>query len=125
VSKVSDHKTIMIVDDSKVSRMMISAIIKDKYPDLVIVEAVNGQEAIKLSESKTIDFFSVDYNMPEMDGLEMIAELNSKLPNSKFALLTANIQDATHQKAAALGAKCFNKPINEECIVKVLEYFCG
>lgn len=115
----------MVVDDSKVSRMMINAILKDKKTDLILLEASNGREAIELSEGKPIDFFSVDYNMPEMDGLEMIAAMKTKFPAAKFALLTANIQEATHEKAKKLDAKCLNKPINEACIVGMLEYFYG
>ncbi len=116
-------KTLMIVDDSKVSRMMIKAIIVDKYPDMTIFEAGDGQEAIDLAEDKSIDFFSVDYNMPIMDGIEFITIMKSKREAAKFALLTANIQEATHKKAEQIGAKCINKPISEKCITEMLEHF--
>ena len=122
---MSDNKTIMVIDDSKVSRMMIIAILKDKHPELTFLEASSGDEAIALSDGKSIDFFSVDYNMPGMDGLKLIAQLKDSFTDSKFTLLTANIQDATHQKAQKVGAICLNKPINEACIDGMLEYFYG
>lgn len=113
----------MVVDDSKVSRMMIKAIIIDKFPDMIIYEASNGQEAIDLSHKKDIDFYSVDFNMPIMDGIEFISKMKAESSNAKFALLTANIQKSTHNKAKEIGAICINKPISEKCIVKMLEYF--
>ncbi len=116
-------KKIMIVDDSKVSRMMISAIIKNHNPEIVIIEASNGQEALTLSKAEPVDFFSVDLNMPGIDGIETITQLKKDFASSKFALLTANIQEAIHKKATGVGAKCFNKPISEDCILKMLEYF--
>ncbi|RDH85309.1 MAG: response regulator [endosymbiont of Galathealinum brachiosum] len=118
-----DDKTLMIVDDSKVSRMMIKAIVIDKQPEMNILEAGDGKEALELAEGKMIDFFSVDYNMPNMDGIEFITEMRNRRPEAKYALLTANIQDATHKKAEQIGAKCINKPISETCISTMLEHF--
>jgi len=122
---MSDNKTIMIVDDSKVSRMMIISFLKDIKPDLMILEATNGLEAIEKSKDQLIDYFSVDYNMPVMDGIEMITKMKVIFKNAKYALLTANVQDATHKKALQLNAKCINKPINEASIAAMLEYFYG
>jgi len=120
---VSANKTLMIVDDSKVSRMMIKAIVVEKSPELTIYEAGDGQEALAIAEDKDIDFFSVDYNMPVMDGITFITQMKAKRDDAKFALLTANIQGATHEKAKQIGAKCVNKPISENCIVEMLEFF--
>lgn len=120
---MSSNKSLMIVDDSKVSRMMIKAIVIDKYPDMTIYEAGDGHEAMNLSEGNNIDFYSVDYNMPVMDGIEFISTMRDRKVESRFALLTANIQDATHTKAREIGAICINKPISEKCITEMLEYF--
>ena len=120
---MSENKTLMIVDDSKVSRMMIKAIVLDKAPDIKILEAGDGQEAFELAEGSVVDYFSVDYNMPNMDGIEFITKMSKQRTGSKFALLTANIQEATHKKAEQIGAKCINKPISETCITSMLEYF--
>jgi len=120
---VTHNKTLMIIDDSKVSRMMIKAMVINQYPQMNIYEASDGVEALQLADEKNIDYFSVDYNMPNMDGIEFITQMKNKRTDAKFALLTANIQQATHNKADQIGAKCINKPINEECIMTMLEYF--
>lgn len=122
---MSDPKIILIVDDSKVSRMMIKAIIKDLYPEWTILEAANTDEAIECSTNNPIDFYSVDLNMPGKDGLELIAILKPKKSDAMFALLTANIQPHVRNSAKELGAECFNKPITNTSVGEMLSYFHG
>jgi len=123
INEMSKPTKLMIVDDSKVSRMMIKSIVLDKIPDLVIFEATDGQDALTQAKYQDINYFSVDYNMPIMDGNEFITKMQQLDNRAKFALMTANIQESTHKKASEIGAKCINKPINEACINSLLEYF--
>lgn len=116
-------KNIMIVDDSRVSRMMIKNIVLEQHQDWNIIEAGNAKEALKLCTEHKPDYFSIDLNMPGRDGLELIELLKPKFKESKFALLTANIQQATHEKADKLGIQSFNKPVTLESIHKMLGYF--
>ena len=122
---MSENSTLLIVDDSKVSRMMISRLIKIKRPGWNLVEAENGDKALEISGANTIDFYSIDLNMPGIDGLEVIRQLQHKLPDSRMALMTANIQDAIKEEANKLGATCIHKPVTEESIDQMLEYFDG
>ncbi len=57
-------KTVLVVDDSKLSRMMINTIIKTNFPDWDVVEAVDGDTALGLAETNTIDMMTIDVNMP-------------------------------------------------------------
>lgn len=117
-------KIMLIVDDSKVSRMILAALIKDKRPELILLEAEHAEDAQQKVDGKLIDYFSIDLNMPGIDGFELIELLQPKYPDSKFALFTANIQESTHQKANNLNICCVNKPITDESVAKMLEYFC-
>lgn len=65
------NPTVLVVDDSKVSRMMITAIIKDKHSDWTIIEAGSGNDALSASEGRKLDLCIIDYNMPGMDGLTL------------------------------------------------------
>ncbi|QEP44705.1 response regulator [Ectothiorhodospiraceae bacterium BW-2] len=116
-------KTIMIVDDSRVSRMMIKAIVQQRHPDWAIQEADNGASALECAQEASIDFFSVDYNMPGDDGLTVIEKLRAQHADSRFALLTANIQEAVRSRAYELQVLCVNKPITETSVGEILEYF--
>ena len=122
---MSDVNTILVVDDSRVSRMMITAIIKDKQPNWNILEADSADQALELVSGKSIEFFSLDLNMPGRDGLELLSVLKPDYPSARFALLTANIQKSTSQRAQEMGATCINKPITDESISTMLEYFNG
>lgn len=113
--------TALIVDDSRVSRMMIRAIVADAKPDWNIVEAANGDEALSVVEDETPDVMILDYNMPGMDGLMLGEILKEKFPHGHISLLTANIQDSTQQKAAELGISFVGKPITDEKIRGIVE----
>ena len=114
-------KTILVVDDSLVSRMMIKAIIESHIPDVIIIEAGSGQQTLdKVTTDMLIDIAFVDFNMPGMTGLELISALAARMTIPKVALLTANIQNEIKEQALAAGVTFLNKPINEEAITAYL-----
>lgn len=66
-------KTCLIVDDSKVIRMVARRILEDL--EFSIVEAADGQKAIEACQSKMPDAILLDWNMPVMNGIEFLREL--------------------------------------------------
>ncbi len=110
----------MVVDDSKMSRMMLQKIIGSSHPDWDIVEAENGQKAIEMAKTVNhLDIILLDYNMPVMGGGEAAKILRPMFPKAKIAFLTANIQEAVKQEAQALNIDFIPKPITES---KIVEY---
>ena len=107
-------KTILLVDDSRMSRMMMKAIVLGKKPNWQVIEASDGEAAIALTQNQKFDIATLDLNMPGMDGLELAEKLMKNHPDSTYALLTANIQDVVRQKALALGLEFIEKPISAE-----------
>ncbi len=122
---MSGKATLLIVDDSKVSRIMIRGIVTKKHPEWDLVEAGSSEEALEKAAQTDIDFFSIDLNMPGIDGLEMIAQLPDRYASTPKVLLTANIQDNIAHRATALDATCVHKPITEDSIDKMLKVFNG
>lgn len=114
--------TILVVDDSRVSRMLIRAIIAHADPQAVVIEASNGEEALTKTQNTSITIATLDLNMPGMDGLVLAKQLIERFPNAKIGLLTANIQEMVRQKAEALGINFISKPITEE---KILSFIYG
>ena len=120
---MSASKRVLIIDDSLVSRMMIKKGIEDLCPDWSLLEAKDAENALQVVKDNEFDCFSIDYNMPGMDGLELMGILNQQFPGAKKALLTANIQDAIRDKTLSLGGQCINKPISEATIEQLVSYF--
>jgi len=116
------HHTILVVDDSRVSRMLIKAIITHADPKATVIEASNGEDALTKTETEDVTIATLDLNMPGMDGLLLASKLLERFPKAKIGLLTANIQDTIRQKAEALGIGFISKPITEE---KILSFING
>ena len=66
-------KTVLVVDDSKVSRMVIKAHILAMHPHWQVVEAGTGDEAVELGAGSVPDYCTVDVNMPGMPGTDAAA----------------------------------------------------
>lgn len=113
--------TILVVDDSRVSRMLIRAIITQADPHAQVIEASNGDEALSKTESAQVTIATLDLNMPGMDGLSLASRLLERFPQAKIGLLTANIQDMVRQKAETLGIRFISKPITEEKILSFID----
>ena len=118
-------KTILIVDDSRVSRMMIKALLHDLSPGWQVLEAADAEEALKLTDTHKPDAFSLDFNMPGMDGLQLAQDIKSKVSSAKIALFTANIQKAIQEKGEQVGVSFIPKPVTEDSIRVLVEQVCG
>ena len=112
--------TMLIVDDSRVSRMMIRAFASELRPEMQFLEAGNGTEALALAATHAIQVVSMDLNMPGMDGLETARQLHLQHPELRIALLTANVQASTKEKAAAAGLFFVPKPITADTVSQIL-----
>jgi len=111
------QNSILVIDDSRMSRMMLSTIIKDLHPDWIIEAAEDAEAALKLTKTKSFDMFTIDFNMPGINGLELAEKLKVDFPSAKMALLTANIQDSIRNKAEAVGVEFIAKPITVEKVI--------
>jgi len=118
-------KRVLVVDDSRVSRMMIRAIVLDKHPDWSVDEAANGDEALEKAKAAAYDLMTLDYNMPGMDGLELAGRLREQGSQAALALLTANIQDAIREKAAALAVRFVKKPVTPISVAEAMALIGG
>ncbi len=106
--------TIMVVDDSKLARIVAGKTIAALQPDWIKVEAGNAQEALQIVSDRRIDVAVLDFNMPGRDGLELAADLRAAHPTMPIAIITANIQDEVVARARAVNATFVSKPLTEE-----------
>jgi len=115
--------TLLIVDDSKVSRMMIRNKVSQLQPDWQIVEAGTGDEAVAMVRASAPDFITMDVNMPGINGFEAVEQIRAFNTSTKIAMLTANIQESSRAKASDLNVTFVQKPATDPAIRQALDYF--
>ena len=113
-------QTLMIVDDSRLSRMLVKNYTLESNPDWIIIEAKDDDDALEQCQGKNIDWMTIDYNMPGMDGITLSKQLRHQYPKARIALLTANIQTSIKQQASDIDIDFIQKPITQD---KIQNYF--
>ncbi|HEY8615908.1 response regulator [Phenylobacterium sp.] len=108
--------SVLIVDDSKLARIVVGKAVTALQPDWTRLEAGNADEALALLESHPVDVLILDFNMPGKNGLELAEELRGRHPEMPIALATANVQDEVIARARAAGATFVPKPITEDAL---------
>ncbi|MCR5753879.1 MAG: response regulator [Acetatifactor sp.] len=128
--KVKKHATgktsVLLVDDSKMSRSMLREIL-EAANYTVVMEATNGLEGLEAYKKCNPDIVTLDITMPQMDGLELLRKILDYDPDAKAIMITAAGQQDKLIEALKCGAKRFiSKPFNAEEILinmsDVLEY---
>lgn len=116
-------KKLLIVDDSKVSRMLIRTQILAVYPDWIISEASSGEESIAMVDKEQPDYCTMDINMPGILGTDAAEQILAKYPSIRLVIFSANIQESYQSRANALGAVFVAKPVSEKSVALALNYF--
>jgi CheY-like chemotaxis protein len=127
---------ILLVDDDEIANFYNQMIIEDMQIAHVIVVKTNGAEAMKFLEDQCWkensisieacpEIIFLDVNMPVMNGLEFLAELNKKHPvnlsRTRVVMLTSSSNSRDLETAQTLGIKAYlNKPLTEEKIHELL-----
>jgi len=123
VTQANEPMNLLIVDDSRVSRMMIRAFVLAKNPEWIISEATSGNDAIKLVDEIRFNYCTMDINMPGLLGTDAAEQILLNYPDMRIAIFSANIQDSSRSRAAQLGACFIAKPVTEKSVSQALLYF--
>lgn len=112
---------ILYVDDEAINLYLFKVVFKNNYN---VLTADCGAQALDiLNESSDISLVISDMNMPNMSGLEFVAQAKLKYPNLKFYILTGygktkEIQEALNSKQIV---KYFSKPFDKDEIESELD----
>ena len=102
-------KTILIVDDEAVIRDLCSRALKGYN----VVQAGNGQDALKLFDKGDIDVVLTDVMMPGMDGIELLKKIKQKEPTIVVIVMTGFAEKDVILNALKADADDFiSKPLN-------------
>jgi CheY-like chemotaxis protein len=108
--------TVLIVDDSKLARIVAGKAIGALEPGWERVEAGNADEALARVAAGGIDVALLDFNMPGKDGIALASEIRTLHPQMPLAIITANVQDEVIARARAVNAAFVPKPVTEETL---------
>lgn len=112
---------VLVVDDSISSRKLVVRGLQ-KYP-FQIIEAADGKHALQLLKLHRFAAVFSDLEMPQVDGLELLAEIRSRdnLRETPVTIISSRTEDEFVSRAQALGVTAYlNKPITDEALTRTL-----
>ena len=116
-------KKILIVDDAAFMRLSLKTTLERNGFE-VVGEAENGRKAVELYKILKPEIVTMDITMPDMDGIEALAEIMKFDSKANVIMLSAMGQEVKIREAILLGAKGFIiKPFKEEYLLKALSKF--
>jgi len=112
---------VLICDDEYATRFMTKS-----YLDMLgleTVEASNGKEALEIMQKEDIDLIIIDYSMPGMTGLEVLKEINGKIPS--ISLTSEGFTAETEEELKKYASDYLVKPVNQSVLVETIEKVTG
>jgi two-component system sensor histidine kinase EvgS len=130
LSTITGKKVILIAEDVDMNMILIKMLIANILPNVEIIEAINGREALDIVKQQAVDLVLMDVQMPEMDGMEATQNIRlldleraKKLP---IIALTAGALKEEKEKALNAGMNDFlTKPIDTEHLKSLLNKYLG
>jgi two-component system chemotaxis response regulator CheY len=120
---------ILIVDDSTPMRAVIKKIIKASGFDIgEFFEAATGREALDVLDGQWLDLVLSDYNMPDMDGLQMLKAMkeNEMLKDIPVIMVSTEGSSRRIEEFIETGANAYiKKPFTPEQIRSHLNHLLG
>jgi CheY-like chemotaxis protein len=107
---------VLIVDDSKLARMIMASAFRRIRPDWELTEASNADGAMGAITAGSVDIALVDFNMPGTDGLELVADIRRIRPGMPVAVVSANLQDEIITRTRELNAAFVAKPLTDDAL---------
>ena len=117
---LQEKSKILLVDDSKMNRMMLTEILGDGYH---ILEVENGRECLETlqAEAGNIALVLLDINMPVMDGFEVLKAMNANhtIEDTPVIMISSEDSDAAIRKSYELGASDYvNRPFDTRIVYR-------
>lgn len=107
---VKQQKRILVVDDEENARIGLTRLLAKE--GFIVDSVANGFEALNYLRQQEVNLIVTDINMPEMNGITFLKELNKSFPKSNVIMITAYGGVESYIEAMNLGAfEYINKPV--------------
>jgi DNA-binding NarL/FixJ family response regulator len=107
MSSVPNQIRILTVDDHPLLREGIAALVNAEHDMKLVAEASNGQEALERFRLHRPDVTLMDLQMPGLNGIEAIINIQSEFPNARVIVLTTYTGDVQVLRALKAGARAY------------------
>jgi two-component system chemotaxis response regulator CheY len=115
----------MIVDDSSTVRKVLQMTLVEAGYD--VVEAIDGEDALRQLTENSVDMLVTDLNMPNLDGIGLIKQVRQKAGNRfmPIIMLTTESQPERKREGKTAGASGWiTKPFKPEQLLSVVCTVC-
>lgn len=118
---------ILVADDSRVMRHIVKRTLRQAgYADVQVCEAGNGLEALEVIATEAPDLVLCDWNMPKMNGLDLLTTLRARGRDVPFGFVTSEGSSEMREKAQNAGALfLIAKPFTPDAFREALEPVLG
>jgi two-component system chemotaxis response regulator CheY len=115
-------KRIVVAEDFNVSRkIIVSTLVKEGYS---VMEAADGNEALGLFDGQPVDLLITDFNMPNMNGAELIQQVRSKAEYEYLPILLLTTEVRQEKIKQAMDGNItahIKKPFETQEFIKVVK----
>ena len=118
-------KKILVVDDTEWNRDLIVQLLEDEYE---VLQAVDGEEGVRVTEQEKPDLILMDLGMPVMDGWEATRKIkaNDALKHIPIIAVTSHAMVGDEIDARKAGCDDYlPKPVDDEVLLKKIKKFLG
>lgn len=120
------RKTVVIADDFKNTRWVVEFSLKEF--DVDILSAEDGEQALQYFDGTPIHLLITDYNMPKMNGLELVKKIKEIETYRTMPVLVLSTDQDENKKRAAMDAKItawIKKPYKQEKFTQIVKKVLG
>ena len=115
-----------MVDDQHEVRRMLAASLRTLGKNFDVLEVPSGEEALLISSQLPLDLVVADVRLPGMSGLEMVARLQKRTPQTRIILVTGVDEPRLRRQVADAGADAFfYKPVEMADFLDAVERCLG
>lgn len=121
LSAAEDLGAILVVEDNLVNQQIMVRLLKKANPQVLILAASNGQEAIEVCKSSKVDLVFMDMEMPIMGGIEALMNLRQLGYDMPIHMITGHIDNQHKEQSFSAGANGYLvKPVDREQLFQIV-----
>ncbi|MDF1879281.1 response regulator, partial [Sulfurimonas sp. SAG-AH-194-C20] len=124
LKELADPLTLLYVEDEEMLRDSMTNTLGKLFKK--VYSAKNGQEALDIYKKEEIDLVLTDINMPVLNGVELVKNINEITDNPNIIVLSAHNESELLMDLINLGITSFiNKPVEKDILIKILYKSCS